>query len=61
MLFETPLPLSNTETMVILYDSTSVQNWAKVFGVSEIDVAIAVQRAGVHADDVAMFLGKPWR
>lgn len=44
-----------------LQDQYSVRHWAKVFSVSELDLAIAVQRAGPRPEDVAMFLGKPWR
>jgi hypothetical protein len=34
--------------------------WSRKFGVSEQELAEAVQRVGTNAEDVAVELGKPW-
>jgi hypothetical protein len=41
-------------------DPYEVHHWAKVFGVTDFDVAIAVRAAGPKPQDVALALGKPW-
>ncbi|MBP0446367.1 DUF3606 domain-containing protein [Roseomonas sp. SSH11] len=43
-----------------LDDPYEVRNWSKLFGVSDLDVAIAVRNAGPKPADVAFVLGRPW-
>ncbi|MBP0495343.1 DUF3606 domain-containing protein [Pararoseomonas indoligenes] len=42
-----------------LGDPYCVQHWARSFGITELDLAIAVHRAGPLARDVALVLCQP--
>jgi hypothetical protein len=56
-----PAPATIVRDEVRLNDPYDVQHWAKIFGVTNLDIAIAVRNAGPKAADVAYILGKPWR
>ena len=56
MLLEKPSPLSNMETMIDLHDPGSMKHWTKVFGITELDLTIAVHNVGPQPKDLVQLL-----
>lgn len=48
------------EVRIRLDDPHEVHHWAKVFGVTSLDISIAIRAVGPKPEDVALALGKPW-
>ena len=61
MLLEKPSPLSNTDATINLHDPSSMKHWAKVFGITELDLTIAVHNVGPRPQDLVQLLRMFWR